>query len=191
MQREIFRKIGPLITALSVTSTLMSATMMLFMAFSPAHAELGTINIKLTGTVVALGCTVDPGDIDKAVNLGEWSTKTLKASGDTTSPVSFNISLSGCTASGVTAAFIGTKDKTDSTLLALNSGDADDAQGVAVQIMDSAQQRIAMGDNAPRETVDSNGNVTLNFYANYVVTGNGSVTPGNANADTEFTLTYD
>jgi len=156
-----------------------------------AESTLGEINIRLTATVVALGCTVDPGDIDKPVKLGEWATKQLKKTGDMTSAVPFSIHLTGCTASGVTATFTGTKDKNDKGLLALNSEGSDYAQGVAVQIMDSTHQRIPMGDKAPRGSVDNNGDVTLNFYANYVATGNESVKPGTADADTEFTLIYD
>lgn len=160
---------------------------------TPAHAEgsLGEINIKLSGTVVALGCTVDPGDVDKPVQLGEWATKQLKKAGQTTSPVPFTIHLTGCTASGVTTTFTGTKDKVNPEFLALKSDDDDYATGIAVQIMDASGQRIPMGDNAPRGVVDGNGNVTLNFRANYVATENDGVRPGTADADTEFTLSYD
>ncbi|WP_434747268.1 fimbrial protein [Pantoea sp. Lu_F5_004] len=163
------------------------------MVLTPANAEgvLGEINIKLTGTVVALGCTVDPNDVDKPVKLGEWATKQLKKAGETTSPVPFSIHLTGCTASGVTTAFTGTKDKTNPELLALKSDDDDYATGVAVQIMDSSGERIPMGNNSLRRVIDENGNIILNFKANYVATGNNSVRPGTADADTEFTLTYD
>ncbi|BEM36227.1 type-1 fimbrial protein, A chain (plasmid) [Serratia marcescens] len=160
---------------------------------APAHADgpLAGINIQLTGTVVALGCTVDPGDVNKPVNLGGWATKSLKKSGQTTSQVPFSIHMTGCTASGVTTAFTGTKDKVNPELLALKSDDVDYASGVAVQIMDNSGKRIPMGENAPRGVVNENGNVILNFRANYVATGDDSVRPGLADADTEFTLSYD
>lgn len=189
MQRQVLRKTGIRVTFISMLKVMW---IMLFMVFSPAQADLGTINIKLSGTVVALGCTVDPGDADKTVNLGEWATKQLKKAGNSTSPVAFSISLTGCTASGVTLAFTGTRDKTDNSLLALNDdGGSDAAQGVAVQIMDGQRHRISIGDNAPRGVVDANGDATLSFYANYVATADNSVKPGVANADSVFTLTYD
>lgn len=158
-----------------------------------AHADgpLAKINIRLTGTVVALGCTVDPQDVDKPVDLGKWATKSMKKAGQTTRQVPFAIHLTGCIASGVTTAFNGTKDKNDPELLALKSDGADDAAGVAVQIMDSTGKRIPMGGNAPRGVVDENGNLTLSFRANYVATGDGTVRPGTADADTDFTLAYD
>ena len=156
-----------------------------------ADDALAKINIRLSGTVVALGCTVEPGDVDKPVNLGEWATKNMKKAGQTTRQVPFAIHLTGCTASGVTTAFTGTKDKINPELLALKGDEADDAAGVAVQIMDSTGKRIPMGDSAPRGVVDENGNLTLSFRANYVATGDGTVRPGTADADTDFMLTYD
>lgn len=156
-----------------------------------ADGPLAKINIQLSGTVVALGCTVDPADVDKPVDLGEWATKNMKKAGQTTRQVPFAIHLTGCTASGVTAAFTGTKDKINPELLALKGDGADDAAGVAVQIMDSTGKRIPMGENAPRGVVDENGNLTLSFQANYMATGDGTVRPGTADADTEFTLNYD
>lgn len=172
-------------------STLKVMGGMSLMILFPAQAELGTINIKLTGTVVALGCTVDPGDVNKPVDLGQWSTKQLNKNGNTTSPKAFSLHLTGCTANGVTLAFTGTKDKSDSTLLALNNNGADAANAVAIQIMDSHQTRIPLGNNAPRGVVNENGDVTLNFYASYVATADNSVTAGVADADSIFTLTYD
>lgn len=156
-----------------------------------AYGALGQINIRLTGMVVALGCTVDPNDVNKPVQLGEWATRHLKKTGQTTSPVPFTILLTGCTASGVTTRFTGAKDTLNPELLSLKSDDKSYAFGIAVQIMDSKGQRIPMGSNAPRGVVDERGNVTLSFLANYVVTGNDSVKPGTADADTEFTLSYD
>lgn len=188
MQRLALRKTGVRTACLFILKV---TGIILFIALSPAQADLGVINIRLSGTVVALGCTVDPGDVDKPVNLGEWATKQLKKAGNSTNPVAFSIHLTGCTASGVTLAFTGTKDKTDNSLLALNNGGSDAAQGVAVQIMDNQQNRISVGDNAPRGVVDANGNLTLNFYANYVATADSCVTAGVADADSVFTLTYD
>ncbi|HFQ9142186.1 TPA: fimbrial protein, partial [Enterobacter cancerogenus] len=140
-----------------------------------ADGTLAKINIRLSGTVVARGCTVDPQDVDKPVDLGKWATKNMKKAGQTTRQVPFAIHLTGCTDSGVTTVFTGTKDKIMPELLALKNDAADCAAGVAVQIMDSTGKRIPMGDHAPRGVVDENGNLTLSFRANYVATGDGTV----------------
>lgn len=151
------------------------------------NGALAKINIKLSGNIVALGCTVDLNDVDKIVSLGEWTTKRLRYPSGHSEPVPFSIHLTGCTASGVTLAFTGTRDATDNTLLALNSDST--ARGVAVEIMDVSHKRIAIGDNAERVVVDSQGDAVLNFSARYQTVKTPSA--GSANADSEFTLTYD
>jgi type 1 fimbria pilin len=170
-----------------------TAALCCLISSTPAKADgtAGEINIRMTGTVVALACIVDPDDIDKPVELGSWATKQLKKAGQKTLPVAFSIHLTGCTASGVTTKFTGQKDAVNPELLALRTGNEEDATGVAVQIMDGNGQRIPMGSTAPRGIVDGSGNITLNFLANYVSTGDNDVRPGTADADTEFTLTYD
>lgn len=185
MQRPWFK--------IRANSVILGALISLLLSCLTAHADgqLGGINIRLSGTVVALGCTVDPGDVDKPVYLGEWTTRQLKKAGQTTSPVPFTIHLTGCTASGVTTTFTGTKDKVNPELLSLKSDGDDYATGIAVQIMDASGQRISIGNTAPRGVVDGNGNATLNFRANYVATGNDGVRPGTADADAEFMLSYD
>lgn len=148
---------------------------------------LAEINIKLSGNIVALSCTVDSGDVDKTVSLGDWATKQLRYPSGHSEPVAFSIHLTGCTASGVALAFTGTRDATDNTLLALN--DDSTATGVAVEIMDVSHKRITMGDSAERVVVDSQGDAVLNFSARYQTVAAPSA--GTADADSEFTLTYD
>jgi type 1 fimbria pilin len=145
------------------------------------------VNIHLSGNIVALGCTVDPDDVNKVVNLGEWATKQLHYPYGHSEPVVFTIHLTGCSASGVTLAFSGTKDANDNTLLALNEEST--ASGIAVEIMDASRNRINMGDNAQRVVVDSQGDVVLTFSACYRAVAAPSA--GTAVADSEFTLTYD
>lgn len=148
---------------------------------------LAKINIRLSGNIVALGCTVEPDDVDKTVTMGDWSEKELRYPSGHSDPVSFSIHLSGCTASGVTLAFTGERDKTDNTLLAIN--DDSTASGVAVEIMDASHHRISMGASSQRVVVDSQGDAVLNFSARYLPVATPSA--GTAYADSEFTLTYD
>ncbi|MFJ3358432.1 fimbrial protein [Serratia liquefaciens] len=153
----------------------------------PNVGTLSSINIRLSGNIVNLSCVVDPADVDKTVNLGDWATKQLRYPSGHSEPVAFNIRLTGCTASGVTLAFTGSGDKTDSTLLALN--DESTASGVAIEIMDADHKRIALGSNSQRVAVDNNGDVTLQFSARYLAVA--SPVAGSADADSEFMLTYD
>lgn len=155
---------------------------------TPSHAvTLSKVNLILSLTVVELSCNVSSADVNKTVELGDWSTKQLRPPNGHSEPVHFSIKLTGCSAAGVALAFTGKKDSINNSLLALNEGSS--ASGVAIEIMDSAHKRLAMGDNASRVVVDNNGNATLDFSARYISTG--TVVAGSANADSEFSLTYD
>lgn len=145
-------------------------------------------SLILKGTVIEQGCTVDAVDVDKTVNLGEWSTRLLMSSGGHSVPVDFTIKLTDCTSSGVALTFTGDADAGDSTLLALNGQST--ATGVAVEIMDSSHKRLSLNEKTDQVAVDGNGNVNLNFAARYF-SQSGRVTAGMANADSVFTLTYD
>ena len=154
-----------------------------------ATSALGEINIRLTATVVAAGCMVDPDDV-KPVDLGEWQTKQLRKAGQTTTAVPFSIHLTGCTADNVKLKFTGVKDSNDNSLLAIDAKDDNAAQGVAIEILDNRHNRIPLDEDTPSAVMDANGNATFNFLADYVVTASDSVKPGDANASAEFTLIY-
>ncbi|QCA04413.1 adhesin [Pantoea vagans] len=174
-------------------ATLLASAFALFF-FQPSQTvaadALAQINIHLSATVVAVGCTVDPVDVNKPVYLGEWQTKQLVKAGQTTKAVPFTIHLTGCTADSAKLTFTGTKDTTDSTLLAVDGKDENAASGVAIEILDSQHNRIPMGADTPSAVIDTNGNGTLDFWADYVSTGENNAKPGEANAATQFTLTY-
>ncbi len=148
--------------------------------------EEGLLTLK--GTVIEQACTVDPSDENKMVELGEWSTRKISSPGGHSEPVDFTIKLTGCSAGGVTLTFTGETDTNDNSLLALNNEST--ASGVAVEIMDSAHQRLPLNEESKPVDVDDNGNVRLNFSARYISTSD-RVTAGTANADSLFTLSYD
>ncbi|MGS5206106.1 fimbrial protein, partial [Escherichia coli] len=75
----------------------------------------------------------------------------------------------------------------DTNLLALD--DPAMAQTVAIELRNSDRSRLALGEASPTEEVDANGNVTLNFFANYRALASG-VRPGVAKADAIFMINY-
>ena len=147
---------------------------------------LGTININLHGNVVDFSCTVNTADIDKTVDLGRWPTTQLLNAGDTTALVPFSLRLEGCPPGSVAILFTGTP-ASDANLLALD--DPAMAQTVAIELRNSDRSRLALGEASPTEEVDANGNVTLNFFANYRALASG-VRPGVAKADAIFMINY-
>lgn len=151
-----------------------------------AADPLGTININLHGNVVDFSCTVNTADIDKTVDLGRWPTTQLLNAGDTTALVPFSLRLEGCPPGSVAILFTGTP-ASDTNLLALD--DPAMAQTVAIELRNSDRSRLALGAASPTEEVDANGNVTLNFFANYRALASG-VRPGVAKADAIFMINY-
>ena len=151
-----------------------------------AADPLGTININLHGNVVDFSCTVNTADIDKTVDLGRWPTTQLLNAGDTTALVPFSLRLEGCPPGSVAILFTGTP-ASDTNLLALD--DPAMAQTVAIELRNSDRSRLALGEASPTEEVDANGNVTLNFFANYRALASG-VRPGVAKAHAIFMINY-
>lgn len=151
-----------------------------------AADPLGTININLHGNVVDFSCTVNTADIDKTVDLGRWPTTQLLNAGDTTALVPFSLRLEGCPPGSVAILFTGTP-ASDTNLLALD--DPAMAQTVAIELRNSDRSRLALGEASPTEEVDANGNVTLNFFANYRALASG-VQPGVEKADAIFMINY-
>lgn len=175
-------------TLKNVIFTMFLLNPFLFLNIAQAEEPLGEINIRLSGEVVAQTCSAASEDINKTVELGNWSTKQFRHIAEHSSPVPFIINLENCTGNGVMVAFTGEQDEHDNSLLSLNS--ESEAIGVAIEIMDINHKRIDMGSNSERVVIDSNGDARLTFLAQYVVVST-PLSAGNAYADSEFTLTYD
>ncbi|WP_074011109.1 fimbrial protein [Tatumella sp. UCD-D_suzukii] len=148
---------------------------------------IGSVNVEWTANIITWGCTVSSASSDMTVPLGTWSTRNF-SSGDYTTPVGFTISLSGCNSNTVAATFTGTSDSTNSNYLALSSTST--SSNVAIEIKNSDKQLLPLNTISSANAVDSSGNVTMSFFANYIGTGS-NVTAGTANADATFTLTYE
>ena len=151
-----------------------------------AADPLGTININLHGNVVDFSCTVNTANIDKTVDLGRWPTTQLLTAGDTTALVPFSLPLAGPPPRSP-APFVTRTPAPAANLLALD--DPAMAQTVAIELRNSDRSRLALGEASPTEEVDANGNVTLNFFANYRALASG-VRPGVAKADAIFMINY-
>lgn len=152
-----------------------------------AETPLGEINIELRGNVVDFTCVAEAGDSDKTVPLGTWATKQLRPTGSTTSQVPFSLKLTGCPPGSASITFSGKPDSKDSTLLALNGNSQ--ASNVAVEIRDKDRSRLPLDQASQEVVVDAQGNVTLQFFANYIATAE-DPQPGVADADATFMINY-
>ncbi|MCL6746810.1 fimbria assembly protein [Kosakonia sp. R1.Fl] len=154
--------------------------------FATADTPLGEINIQLRATVVDFTCYVETADSDKTVQLGRWPTKQLQNAGNTTPPVRFSLRLAGCPPGSASITFSG-RAASNPALLALK--DSVMAQKVAVELRDRDRTPLALETASQEIAVDSNGNATLQFYANYIALADNPA-PGTANADATFAINY-
>ncbi|MCG6518390.1 fimbrial protein, partial [Escherichia coli] len=81
------------------------------------------------------------------------------------------------------------KQKTAYEINLLALDDPAMAQTIAIELRNSDRSRLALGEASSTEEVDANGNVTLNFFANYRALASG-VQPGVAKADAIFMINY-
>jgi minor fimbrial subunit len=171
----------------SATFALLLAVALWGCGSAKAENALGEINIELYGNVVDYSCVVEASDSDKSVNLGRWATKQLRNAGSTTSVIPFTLSLTGCPPGLASITFAGKADDSDPSLLGLNGSST--ASRVAVELRDADQRRLPLQQASREVAVDALGNVTLQFYANYIATAD-NPQPGKADADATFTINY-
>lgn len=147
----------------------------------------GTVNFK--GKIIDAACNVSiKGSSNSTVELGTWPTSTFKATGDTTTPQPFEISVDNCVAGNYKFNFIGTSDAVNNKLLKVSGATG---VGIAIANADSIKNTVAINTNAG---TDSNANLKLTsttgslplqaFYQSTTST----VTAGEANATVNLTL---
>lgn len=150
--------------------------------------------INFTGEIVDTSCQVDTSSKDMTVNLGKVNKTSFTQAGDEESATKFTIKLTGCptTPEGTTQAaikFEGQSVPGDDTVLALTDT-AGAATGVGVEIKDWADNPVSMRTTPTAFLpLGTSGEMSLNYTAYYRATA-GTVTSGEANAATSFTVVY-
>jgi minor fimbrial subunit len=152
-----------------------------------ADSPLGEVNIELQGRVVDYSCYVETGDDNKTVQLGTWPTKQLRTTGSTTQSMPFTLKLNGCPPGSASITFSGKKVAGSPDLLALN--DTSSATNVAVELLDKDKSRLPLDQASQDVAVDSNGNASLIFFANYIAIAD-NPNAGKADADATFMINY-
>ncbi|ECA8972704.1 TPA: fimbrial protein [Salmonella enterica] len=184
-----------------------------FMAGSVMAAD-GTVHFR--GEVVDSTCEVTPETRDQVVDLGKVNRTTFANVGDLAAPTQFSIDLQECpeTYKTATVRFDGVEDEHGDGNLKIgtpidNSGDAAAginpsnnsgdytgteptaiaAGGVAIRLFNRADNSpLGLYNDSTPATI-SNGTASMKFIARYVSTIK-DVTPGTANADSQFTVEY-
>ncbi len=148
-------------------------------------------NVEFQGAVVNAACAVDAGSQHLTVQMGQVRSTDFKGLGSWTDPQAFTLTLKDCDTTvsqrvGVT--FRGQTDKKDPGVLAVIDG-AQSAEGVGLGLFDHQGHQIIPNQQPLSFTALQDDTTTLNFVARYRATSR-TVTAGNANAQTWFTLTY-
>ncbi|HCL5252128.1 TPA: fimbrial protein [Salmonella enterica] len=167
-------------------------------------ANDGTVHFR--GEVIDSTCEVTADTKDQNVDLGKVNTTAFAGVGTTAAPTEFSIDVTKCPATIKTAAirFDGTEASDGNGDLAVGNpteagspgnytGDDTDpttATGVAIRIYNRADNsQVELYKDSLPANVDATGNASMKFIARYIAT-NTTVTPGTANADSQFTVEY-
>lgn len=160
----------------------------------------GQINFE--GSVVAAPCAIDNDSMNQTVSLGQVTSKTFKAAGDTSSFVPFSIKLTGCDLTGTnttgnytkaSVVFKGDTAQDNAEVLAITgaAGAANTvADGIGIQIKQNGTVAKFDGATALSPTALANGDNEVQLTAGYISYAN-VVTAGAANATADFSVTYE
>lgn len=154
------------------------------------NIKLDAINLNLSGTVTEKTCGVLSTAQDKKIELGTIRLGKGMYKDDRSPRVQIPFDVSSCPANGlVTITFTGTNDTVDTQLLAIDNVPKK-AKNVAIEISDKDKNRVVLGTKSKPITADANGNASLMFYANYIVTKD-TAEPGTGNAKMQFSIQYE
>lgn len=176
------------------------------MASGVAFASEGTVHFR--GEVIDSTCEVTSETADQTVNIGRVAKTTFSGVDSTASVKDFHIRLDKCPATYTQAAvrFDGTEDQNtigkgylaigtpvngETGTDGIYTGDATAvaATGVAIKLFNlSDDTAIPLYNNSKYVTI-TEGKADMGFKAKYVQTL-ATVTPGTANADSQFTIEY-
>ncbi|QLR42387.1 fimbrial protein [Enterobacter sp. RHBSTW-00994] len=155
-------------------------------------ATNGEGQINFTGEIIDSACQVVNGlSSPLNVELGKVSKTVFTGAGSTSTLTKFDIQLKDCPETVTSAAinFGGTPDTDNNTTLALTP-DAGAATGVAIQLLDSADQPVSLYTPSSQYPLTSGTTVNdLTFGARYIQTKS-TITAGPANSVSTFTVIY-
>ncbi|WNP33636.1 type 1 fimbrial major subunit FimA [Enterobacter kobei] len=160
---------------------------------TPVSVSGGTIHFE--GDLVNAACAVSTKSAGQTVTLGQYRTASFSKVGDTSAQIPFTIVLNDCdptVAATAAVAFSGQADTTNTSLLAVTSGDnGTTAGGVGIEILDN-KSAVLKPDGATFSTAQAlvQGTNILRFSARYKATA-ATTTPGQANADATFVMKYE
>lgn len=168
-------------------------SLILVSLFSHAEIQEGSVDIEISGNILARTCDIATADATKNVDLHEHDRRAFSQVGDTSPTESFTIQLENCVVkpndtNSVYMTFSG-QPASDAELLALShAGNDGVAGGIAVEILNSGNQRIPL--NSEQTYPISAGDNLYTFGLRYSAIAV-PVTAGDANAVLYIDLRYE
>lgn len=156
-------------------------------SFSSMAAD--TVNINVTGTIVASPCVINGGSANLNVDLGSAiQASALSSAGSTSSPVSFTLPITACPVgtSSVLVSFSGTPDPVAGTSYYASTGTA---TNVAVGLYQASNGNLLGNGSSVTQTVQSDRTASLALQAK-AYSASGSVMPGTINSVIVATMQY-
>ncbi|MGJ3354841.1 fimbrial protein [Providencia sp. Je.9.19] len=172
----------------NIISTLMATSILLLSAHS--FSKDGDINF--VGEIIDNACQVTTGSDAIKVVLGKVSKTTLSNAGSTAAATKFTIQLENCPATIKTATvkFDGASYNGNNDVLQLtNSGAADTAQNVGIQIQDVTGTTVPLYTASSEYTLKESVVNNLDFTARYIAMSD-NVSVGKADSTATFTINY-
>ena len=164
-----------------------SAITALVLSHSALAADIGDGTIRFKGEIVDAPCVVSADSQNQEINLGQVKTTTLATAGNKSPAKPFQIKLEECditSKKNVQVQFSGLADS-DGRLQVNNEAGA--ATNVTIGLFDKTGSDIKVGTATAAETLKAGQNV-LYYSAAYV--SKGGATPGYANSQVDFDVTY-
>ncbi|HBV9912402.1 TPA: type 1 fimbrial protein [Klebsiella aerogenes] len=169
---------------MKLNKIMLAASVVMGMSSFAHAADQGHGTVSFHGSIIDAPCSIDPDSADQKIELGEISSVALDNSG-TSTPKPFQILLKNCstaTLSSVTSTFTGSEG-VDGKL-----GITGSAAGAGIVLTNGDGSKIELGKPTKAQAIQDGDN-TLSFSA-YVQGDGASVTPGEFNGITDFTLAY-
>lgn len=147
-----------------------------------------SVNVSVTGNIVASPCIFNGGNNSLDINLGNIQASNLATPGSTSDPVPFSLLFTQCPAGthSVTVSFTGNPDPAAGPSYYMNSGSA---ANVAVAMSEAATRALKGTGTSITQMIAADRTATVAMLAS-VKSITGSATPGSISAVVVMTMQY-
>ncbi|WP_296246041.1 type 1 fimbrial protein [uncultured Enterobacter sp.] len=147
-----------------------------------------SVNVNVTGNIIASPCIFNGGNNDLDINLGNIQATNMVTPGSTSVPVPFSLMFTQCPAgtSSVTVSFTGNPDPVAGVDYYMNSGSA---TNVAVAMREAGTGTLKGTGSSMTQNIAADRTASMPMQAS-VISLSGGATPGSISAVVVMTMQY-